>query len=95
MPTTLVIPLLIGIVLIIAAVACAVFASRLPAVIRIASAAIFLSLALFCVYGFIAALEPGEWAIFFRFAYPLLFAFCLAALGRLVFAKNAFQQEEV
>lgn len=89
MPTASILPLLMGVVLIIAAVACAVLAPRLPTVMRIAAAIIFLPLALFCVYGFAAAMEPGDDHIVWRIGYPVLFAACLTAIGRLVLTKGA------
>jgi hypothetical protein len=89
MPTTWILPLLIGVVLMIAAVACTVMAPRLATVIRLAAAIVFLPLALFCVYGFVAAAEPGNYHIVWRIGYPVLFVACLAAVGRLVFTKSA------
>lgn len=95
MSTTSVMPFLIGFVLVVTAVASAVCAPTMPVMIRITAATIFLMLALFCVYGFIAAMEPSESAMYSRVAYPLLFFSCLAALGRLAFSRDASQQEKV
>jgi hypothetical protein len=88
MPTTLIVTLIVGILLAIAASVCVVMAPRLPMAIRIVAGFLFVLLGLFCVFGFAAAMEPGDYHVVWRVGYAVLFLACLLAIGRLALAKN-------
>jgi len=94
MPTTLIITLLVGILLFFAASACVVMAPRFPMVIRIVAGLLFILLGLFCVFGFAAAMEPGDYHVAWRVGYAVLFLACLLAIGRLALANNTTRSSD-
>lgn len=88
MPVELLVALLIGFVLVTALTTIVVMASRLGVVIRIIAGLAIMPLAGFCLFGFAASFEPGDFHVVWRVIYAVVFLVCLAALGRLVFAKR-------
>ncbi len=88
MPTELIVPFIIGLFIALSACACAVKAPRLPMPIRIVSAALFVLLGIFCVFGFAAAREPGDYHVVWQIGYAIIFLACLPAVGRLVLAAK-------
>ena len=94
MPTTLIVPLLVAIILVIAASACVVMAPRFPTAMRIVAALLFVPLGLFSVFGFAAAMEPGDYHVVWCVGYSVLFLACLLAIGRLAFAKGATRSSD-
>ena len=50
--------------------------------------AVLLLLAAFCVYGFIAAGEPGPNHIYYRIGYPLVGIVCLATAVAILLRKK-------
>jgi len=87
MPIELLIALCIGLVVLIAAILAVVAAPRLGITFRIVAALIFAPWALFCVYGFAASMEPGDFHVVWRVAYAAVFFACVSAIGRLALAK--------
>jgi len=79
----------VGFVAVLSAGAAAVFAPRLWVAIRYLAALVFALLALFCVWGFAASFEPGDYHDVWRVVYGVAFLACLVSLVRLVFAKPA------
>jgi hypothetical protein len=51
------------------------------------AAVVLLLIAAFCVYGFIAAGEPGPNHIYYRIGYPILGIACLATAAMLIRKK--------
>lgn len=82
-----IIPLLIGLVILGAAIGCALSAPRLHLVVRILVALIFAFLGMCCLWGFAAAMEPGDGHLVWRVGYVVLLVACLVAMGRLILAK--------
>lgn len=87
MPKELLIALPIALFVIVAAIRAVVIAPRLGMASRIVAALVFAPVALFCVYGFVASMEPGDHHVIWRVAYVAVILACLSAIGRLVFAK--------
>ena len=87
MPTPFMFLLLIGFAIVIAASVCVVMARRLHTAIRIVAALAFAPVALFCMFGFAASMEPGDNHVVWRVVYLVVFLACLLAIGRLVLAK--------
>ena len=88
MPNELLVPLAIGLVIVVAATAVVVMASRLGTLIRIVAALPFFALACFCLFGFAASFEPGDNHVIWRVLYAVVFLACISALGRLVLVKR-------
>lgn len=88
MPTPLIVALIIGFALIVWAGRCIILARRLHPAVRIVAALTFAPVALFCLYGFAAAMEPGDYHLVWRVGYAVVFFACLFAMGRLVLAKR-------
>lgn len=55
---------------------------------RAIAAVVLLLVAAFCVYGFIAAGEPGPNHIYYRIGYPLVGILCLAAAAAMLTRKK-------
>ena len=87
MPNLLFIPLIFGFTILVAASVCVVMARRLNTAIRIVAALAFAPVALFCMFGFAASMEPGDNHVVWRVVYLVVFLACLLAIGRLVLAK--------
>ncbi|MCH7751942.1 MAG: hypothetical protein IH898_07295 [Planctomycetes bacterium] len=88
MSIELLVVLSIGLVIVVAATAVVVMASRLGTLIRIIAALAFVPLACFCLFGFAASFEPGDYHVIWRVLYAVVFLACIAALGRLVLVKR-------
>jgi len=87
MPSELLIALCIGLVILVAAIRAVVVAPRLGITFRIVAALVFAPWALFCVYGFAASMEPGDFHVVWRVAYAAVFFACVSAIGRFALAK--------
>lgn len=74
--------------MVVAAVRCVIVAQRLQPAVRTVAALVFAPVALFCMYGFAASMEPGDYHIVWRVAYAIIFLACLSAIGRLVLARQ-------
>lgn len=83
MTTALIVPLIIGCAVVLAAVLCVVKARQFPIAIRILAGLFFALFGLFCAFGFAAALEPGDDRLIWQVGYALTFLACLFAIGRL------------
>jgi hypothetical protein len=88
MPTELLIALPIGIGFLVFAGVCMFMAPHLHMTLRIVGAFAFVAVALFSMYGFAAAMEPGDFHKFWRIGYALTFLGSLASIGRLLFARR-------
>ena len=88
MPNELLVGLLIGLGIVVAAIVAVVVASRLGTLIRIIAALPFAFLACFCLFGFAASFEPGDYHIIWRVLYAVVFLACMLALGRLALVKR-------
>jgi len=88
MPTSLIVPLTIAVILLIATIACVMMAPRLPKAVRIAVALVLVLLGLFCALGFVAAGEPGDYHAVWRVGYAVLFVSCVVAIGRLAVVRT-------
>ena len=89
MPIELFVASLVGLVILVTAIVAVISAPRLGIAARFLAALIFAPLALFCMWGFAAAMEPGDFHILWRVLYVTIFVASLAAIGRLVFTKSA------
>ena len=89
MPTELIVPLVIGLIIVLSACACAVKAPRLPMPIRIVSVVVLIPVGLFCAFGFAAASEPGDYHHVWQIGYAIVFLACVSAIGRLALAGKA------
>ncbi len=87
MPTPLIVALIIGCSIVILAGRCIVGARRAGAAKRIFAAVTFAPIALFCLWGFAAAMEPGDFHIVWRVLYAVVFLACLSAIVWLMLAK--------
>lgn len=67
---------------------CAFWARSLSRVMRVAAGMVLAAVALFCVYGFVAAMEPGEGHIVWRVGYTFVFLTCLLAIVWLGLAQR-------
>ena len=94
MPNELFIVLPVGLAILVAAFCAALTAPRLGVAVRALAALVFAPLALFCVYGFAASMEPGDYHFIWRMVYPALFLACSSAVMRLVFAKSQHSKVE-
>lgn len=92
MPTPLIVAVIVGLVIMIWAGRCIIVARRLHPATRIVAALIFAPIALFCLWGFAAAMEPGDYHIAWRVGYVVVFVACLFATGWLVLAKPKSEQ---
>ena len=88
MSTPLLVVSLIGLLIIAAAVRCWILAPHLSLIRRLVSAIPFVVLGLFSVYGFAAAMEPGDGHMYWRVLYASVFLACVLAIARLVLAKS-------
>ena len=91
MPDHLLIPLLIAAVIAVLAAIGVVAAPRLSVVARILVGIVLAPIALFCVFGFLAAMEPGNYHVFWRAGYIALFLLCVLAIARLALAPLSQQ----
>ena len=88
MQTILLILLSLFIILFGGAFYVSIFASKFSKTIRTICAFAYLPVTIFCVYGFLAAQEPGNSAIYFRIGYPIIFIISLMSIIRLKLSKN-------
>ena len=88
MPRELLFGLPIGLIIVISAFAAVVAAPRLGVPIRILALLLLLPVACFCVFGFAASFEPGDFHVVWRVLYAVVFLACLAGSARLVFVKR-------
>ena len=88
MPAALIYSLLLGTVAVLLAVVSVFRAEKLTTPVRLMVAMVLAPLACFCVFGFGAAFEPGEFHIVWRWLYGTTFITCLAALWRLNRARR-------
>ena len=93
MPSQLLIPLLIGPLIAVSAAIAVAAAPRLPVVARILAGLVLAPIALFCVFGFVAAMEPGDYHVVWQVGYIALFLLCTLAITRLALAP--FSQPDV
>ena len=89
MPTPLIVALIIGFAIIAFAIRCVIGTRQSNPAKRILAAVIFVPIALFCLWGFAAAMEPGDYHIVWRVGYGVVFLMCLFTIGCLVFAKRS------
>ncbi len=89
MPTPLIIALFIGLAIALIAIRALIAAPRLSVPVRIAAALTFTVLALFCAFGFAAAMEPGDDHIIWRLVYGTVFLVCGSAIVRLALARRS------
>lgn len=94
MPTPLIVALIIGIGIIAFAACCVIGARHSDLPKRILAAVTFVPIALFCLWGFAAAMEPGDYHIVWRIGYGVVFLTCLFTIGWLVFGKRPQQDAE-
>ena len=94
MPTPLIIAFLIGLVIVLTAIRALVAAPRLSVAARILAALAFTLLALFCAFGFAAAMEPGDDHLLWRMVYGGVFLACVASVVRLTFARQKSETTE-
>lgn len=94
MPTALLIALPVALGFIVFACACAWMAPKMHMALRVAGALMFVPVALFCLYGFAASMEPGDFHIVWRIGYVLMLLGSLAAMGRLAFARRIQKPSE-
>lgn len=85
---TALIAALVGTAISVAAIAAACRAPRINWAARVTAIVTFTPVALFCVWGFAAAMEPGDYHAFWRVVYGAVFLSCLPAIGRLAFTKR-------
>ena len=88
MPGEVLFSLPIGLIIVIAVVAAVVAAPRLDVSIRVFALLSLLPVACFCVFGFAASFEPGDFHVVWRVLYAVVFLVCLAGAVRLVFVKR-------
>ncbi len=88
MPTPLIIMSIIGLAIIAWAVSCIIAVPRTHLAMRIVAALSFVPISLFCLWGFAAAMEPGDYHIVWRVGYGVVFLACLIAIGRVLLAKQ-------
>ena len=86
MPTSLIVALCIAALIMIWAVRCIWIARRAGLAARMTSAVALAPVALFCLYGFAAAMEPGDYHVVWRVGYGTLFLTCLGAIVWLLLA---------
>lgn len=88
MPPALIYSLLLGTVALLLAVVAVFRADKLTSPVRFMAAMVFAPLACFCVFGFGAAFEPGDYHVVWRWVYAVTFLACVAALVRLSVARR-------
>jgi hypothetical protein len=88
MPKALIVASLVGTLIVISAVAAVIKAPRLGKVVRFVAALPFAPIGIICLYGFAAAMEPGDFHVIWRILYAAVFFACLGAIGRLLFSKS-------
>lgn len=88
MPDALIYSLLLAAIVLGLATVAVFRADRLAAPVRFLVALVFAPLACFCVFGFLAAFEPGPGHIVWRWLYAVTFLACVAALVRLAVVQR-------
>ena len=88
MPPALIYSLLLGTVALLLALVAVLRAERLTSPIRFMAAMVFAPLACFCVFGFGAAFEPGDYHVVWRWVYAVTFLACVSAMVRLGVARH-------
>lgn len=88
MPKSLIVPLAIAVILLVATIACVIIAPRLPKAIRVVASLVLVLLGLFGAYGVVASGEPGDYHVVWQVGYAVLFLACLAAMVRLVVVRQ-------
>jgi peptidoglycan/LPS O-acetylase OafA/YrhL len=83
MPPALIYSLMLGTVALLLALVAVLRAERLTSPVRFMASLVFAPLACFCVFGFGAAFEPGDYHVVWRLVYAVTFLACVAALVRL------------
>jgi hypothetical protein len=83
MPPALIYSLSLGCVAVLLAGVAVFRAEQLTAPVRFVASLVFAPLACFCMFGFLAAQEPGPFHIVWRWVYATTFFACDAALVRL------------
>ncbi len=94
MPTSLIVALIVGMAIVTSAVISMIATRRSNATTRRFVAVFFAPIALFCLYGFVAAGEPGDYHIVWRVGYGFVFISCLFTIGWLLFAKYSLANEK-
>ncbi len=88
MPPALIFSLLLGSVAVLLAGVVVFRAEQLTSPVRLMAAIVFAPLACFCVFGFGAALEPGNDHVVWRWLYAITFLVCGIALVRLMLLRR-------
>ena len=94
MPYSLLVALVIGAVVIAVAVRCVLSARQAGPAQRILTAVIAVSVGLFCLFGFLAAREPGDYRIVWQIVYGLAFLVCMAATVFVFLARQSNSDAE-
>ena len=89
MSTPLIIALIVGLAIAATAIRALIAAPRLSIAVRVAAALTFVVLALFCAFGFAAAMGPGDDHIIWRIIYGGVFHACAFAVVRLALARRS------
>lgn len=94
MSDALFVALLIGFLFFLAACAAFILAPRLGTGLRLAAVLILTAVALICLFGFVATLEPIEHRPVWRILYGTVFVVCVSVGFRLIAAKRINAKDE-